>query len=109
LADLYYIFLFGGMPTVADKEVEQREIYYSGRVQGVGFRYTARSLAAHRRVTGFVQNMPDGRVCMVVEGEKNEVQAFIDSIKAEMGAYIHNAQVALRPAAGRFKGFEIRF
>jgi acylphosphatase len=97
------------MPTVADKEVEQREIYYSGRVQGVGFRYTARTLAAHRRVTGFVQNMPDGRVYMVVEGEKNEIQAFIDSIQAEMGGYIHNAQLAVRPATGRFKGFEIRF
>ena len=47
---------------------EQREVYYSGRVQGVGFRYTVRSLASRMAVTGFVKNLPDGRVHLVVEG-----------------------------------------
>jgi acylphosphatase len=94
---------------MAGKEVQQREIYYSGRVQGVGFRYTARALAARYRVTGFVQNLPDGRVRLVVEGDSDEVQAFADSIHAEMAAYIRDAQVSVRPATGRFRGFEIRF
>ncbi|MGD0654363.1 MAG: acylphosphatase [Thermoguttaceae bacterium] len=94
---------------MADKEAEQREIYYSGRVQGVGFRYTARAIAAGHRVTGFVRNMPDGRVYMIVEGAPDEVQAFVDSLQAEMGPYIQNAQVLVRPATGRFRGFEIRF
>ena len=52
---------------MAGNENEQREIYYSGRVQGIGFRYTARSIAAGRRVTGFVRNLPDGRVHLIVE------------------------------------------
>jgi acylphosphatase len=94
---------------MAGKEAEQREIYYSGRVQGVGFRYTARSLAARYRVTGFVQNLPDGQVRLVVEGAPDEIQAFADSIHAEMDAYIRDAQVSVRPATGRFGGFEIRF
>ncbi len=94
---------------MAGKEIEQREIYYSGRVQGVGFRYTARAIAAAHRVTGFVQNLPDGRVNLVVEGDSNEIQAFIDELQADMGTYIHDAQVTVRPANGRFQGFEIRF
>ena len=94
---------------MAGKEIEQREIYYSGRVQGIGFRYTARAIAAGRRVTGFVRNLPDGRVHLIVEGAPDEVQAFIESLQADMGGYIHDAQVLVRPATGRFGGFEIRF
>ncbi len=89
---------------MAGNENEQREIYYSGRVQGIGFRYTARSIAAGRRVTGFVRNLPDGRVHLIVEGALDEVQAFIGSLEAEMGAYIRDAQVSVRPATGRFRG-----
>jgi acylphosphatase len=70
---------------MAEKEAEQREIYYSGRVQGVGFRYTARSLAGQYRISGFAKNMPDGRVQLVVEGAVDEVAAFIDDLQAEMG------------------------
>jgi acylphosphatase len=92
-----------------DKAAEQREIYYSGRVQGVGFRYTVRALATRYKVTGFVRNMPDGRVQLVMEGAPEEIRAFVDVIQDEMGGYIHNTQVSVRPAGGRFQGFEIRF
>ena len=52
---------------------EQREVYYSGRVHGVGFRYTVRSLASRLAVSGFVKNLPDGRVHLVVEGPPGEI------------------------------------
>jgi len=94
---------------MAGKETEQREIYYSGRVQGIGFRYTARAIAAGHRVSGFVRNLPDGRVHLIVEGVLDEVQAFVDSLQADMGGYIYDSQVTVRPATGRFQGFEIRF
>ncbi len=94
---------------MAGKEVEQREIYYSGRVQGVGFRFTARAIAVQYRVSGFVRNMSDGRVHVVVEGDRDTVQMFLDSIQAEMGPYIRDKQVTIRPATGRFQGFDIRF
>ena len=91
------------------KETEQREIYYSGRVQGIGFRYTARALAARRRVSGFVRNLSDGRVQLVVEGAPHEIQEFLDSLMAELGGCVYNAQQSVHPATGRFRGFEIRF
>ena len=53
---------------VAVPDRRQREVYYAGNVQGVGFRYTARCAAAGLDVTGFVRNLPDGRVHLVVEG-----------------------------------------
>jgi acylphosphatase len=88
--------------------MQQREVHYAGRVQGVGFRYTVRSLAAGFAVTGFVRNLPDGRVHMVVEGDAAEVDALLDAIKAEMAQYIAGVHETDRPATGRFPSFEIR-
>ena len=87
---------------------QQREVYYAGRVQGVGFRYTVRSLAGGFDVTGFVRNLPDGRVHLVVEGAAEEIDAILAAIKAEMGYYIGEVQESVRPAGGRFPSFEIR-
>ena len=87
---------------------QQREVYYTGSVQGVGFRYTVRSLAAGFDVTGFVRNLPDGRVHLVVEGATEEIGAFLNAIRAELGRYIGDVQEMLRPAGGRFQLFEIR-
>jgi len=94
---------------VAEKTRERREAYYSGRVQGVGFRYTARSLATRFAVVGHVRNLPDGRVELVVEGTPEEVTAFLAAIRSEMGFYISGIQETAKPAAGRLHGFEIRF
>jgi acylphosphatase len=88
--------------------MEQREVCYTGRVQGVGFRYTVRSLAVRFDVTGFVRNLPDGRVQLVVEGVAGELDAFLDAIKREMRNYIGDVQQTVRPAAGRFQSFGIR-
>jgi acylphosphatase len=65
-------------------------------------------LAVRFDVTGFVRNLPDGQVHLVVEGTEEEVTAFLNAIKAEMGHYIGNVQQTVRPAAGRFQRFEIR-
>ena len=73
---------------MAAVEIEQLEIYYSGTVQGVGFRHTVRSLAADFEVKGFVRNLPDGRVHLVVEGDPAEIRILLNQIRAEMGHYI---------------------
>ena len=52
------------------------QIFYSGRVQGVGFRYTVKTLASGFEVTGTVRNLSDGRVELVAEGTKDELEAF---------------------------------
>jgi acylphosphatase len=87
---------------------QQREVHYAGSVQGVGFRYTVRSLAGGFEVAGFVRNLSDGRVHLVAEGEAEEVAAFLDAVKAEMRHYINDVEEKVRPATGRFPGFEIR-
>lgn len=88
---------------------ERREVYYSGRVQGVGFRYTARSVARGFAVTGFVKNLSDGRVQLVAEGQSAEVRAFLNSLRADMGHCISDVHETSGPAAGRFSTFDIRF
>jgi acylphosphatase len=94
--------------TTSQSDRQEREVYYLGSVQGVGFRYTARSLAARFDVTGFVRNVPDGRVHVVVEGAAGQVGEFLDSIKVEMGHYIRETQETVLPPGGRFHSFEIR-
>ena len=87
---------------------ERREAFYSGHVQGVGFRYTVRLLAAQFAVSGYVRNLPDGRVQLVVEGQSAELQRFVDAIAERMADHIRDVAVDVRPAIGEFSGFEIR-
>jgi len=94
---------------VSEKRSERCEVYYSGRVQGVGFRYTVRSLARGFAVSGFVKNLFDGRVQVVAEGTPEELHAFLAAIRGEMGHYISDTQESAAGATGRFQGFGIRF
>ena len=88
---------------------KQAQVFYDGRVQGVGFRYSAREVAFGFEVTGFVRNLPDGRVELVAEGEEAETQAFLAAIyDSQLGSYIRHADVNWQPVSGGFNGFEIR-
>jgi acylphosphatase len=97
------------LESVAESNSQQREIYYSGAVQGVGFRYTARALARDFAVSGFVRNLADGRVQLVVEGEAEEIDGFLTAIRVELRHYIRQVQETIQPTSGKFPGFEIRF
>jgi acylphosphatase len=88
-------------------ERERRTVYYTGRVQGVGFRYQTRSLANQFDVSGFVQNLDDGRVLLVVEGSKDEIDRFLGRISESMGRHIRNAISSTSPATGEFTEFRI--
>ena len=92
-----------------DEAPQRRETYYSGRVQGVGFRYTTRNLAQDYQVAGFVRNIRDGRVEVVVEGVPTEVERFLAAIQSALGHYIAGIQQNALPATGQFHQFEIRF
>jgi acylphosphatase len=83
-------------------------VLYSGRVQGVGFRYTARSVASGFDVTGYVRNLPDGRVELVAEGSPAEVRAFVASVERELGVHIRDVNINEEPPTGRFTDFSIR-
>lgn len=86
----------------------RRTTRYSGRVQGVGFRYTARETAAGFRVTGYVQNLNDGRVLMVAEGAASEVERFCAALASAMQRNIRATEVDDVPAVAEFADFTIR-
>jgi acylphosphatase len=87
---------------------ERREAFYGGQVQGVGFRYTARQLAGRFDVSGYVRNLPDGRVQLVVEGEPAELDRFMAAIAERMSGFIGDTTVDVRAATGEFRAFEVR-
>jgi len=83
-------------------------VLYSGQVQGVGFRYTVRSVANGFEVTGIVRNMPDGTVELIAEGLKDELEGFQQAIRESgLDHFIRQEDVAWREASGQFRGFEI--
>jgi len=86
----------------------RREVIYSGHVQGVGFRYTIQAIAAQFDVIGYVRNLPDGRVELVAEGTKAELDAFLQEIAGKMREHIDTAAQNTLPASGGFDGFQIR-
>jgi acylphosphatase len=59
-------------------------------------------------VTGFVRNLPDGRVHLVVEGPAADIAALLDAVRAEMGYYIRETSETERAATSRFRSFEVR-
>lgn len=84
------------------------QVIYTGRVQGVGFRYTARTLATGFEVTGTIRNLPDGKVELVAEGSKDELEAFQQTIRdSELGHFIAQEQVNWSEAKNEFRGFGI--
>ena len=94
---------------MSESDRQQRRVYYDGRVQGVGFRYTVRSLAARFDVTGFVRNLPDGRVHLVVEGDAGEIDGFLGRSRRKWRHYIGDEfKRRSGPPRGRFPSFEIR-
>jgi acylphosphatase len=95
--------------TVNSTTVVRREIYYSGNVQGVGFRYTTCHLASRYDVTGFVRNLPDRRVQVVVEGALSEIRALLGDIASTMAGYIRKTEISDLDATGEFDRFGIRY
>jgi acylphosphatase len=87
---------------------ERLHIFYSGRVQGVGFRYTTKMTARGFEVTGIVRNLLDGRVEMVAEGERTELEAFRRALQdSAVGRFVRQEEVAWSAAKNEFRGFEI--
>jgi acylphosphatase len=87
---------------------ERRLVHFRGKVQGVGFRYTTRQVAAGFDVTGYVQNLADGRVRVLVEGDPGELDRFLGELRALMAQYIREVQADISPATGEFDDFDIR-
>lgn len=87
---------------------ERRTIYFSGQVQGVGFRYTTSTIAQRFAVQGFVQNEPDGRVLLVAEGAPGELEAFLAAVRERLGHYVRQELTDVSAASQEFTQFAIR-
>jgi acylphosphatase len=85
------------------------EVVYRGRVQGVGFRYTVRGIAARLGIAGYVKNQSDGTVLVVAEGEKGSLNTFIGMIGTEMGYYVSESRQDWREFSGKHISFDIAF
>ena len=85
-----------------------RQVFYEGRVQGVGFRFTVKSLARGFDVIGWVKNLEDGRVELQIKGEREEVEGLIEAIaESELKGHIKRSEVhTIAPFEG-VRGFEI--
>lgn len=89
-------------------EVTHDSIYFSGHVQGVGFRYSTLQVAQEFEVTGFVRNLADGRVQLEVEGKPDVIDEFVTALQDRMHGYIRKLERSREARASQFKGFSIR-
>ena len=87
----------------------RRHVYYGGRVQGVGFRYTTARVAAGYEVTGYVRNLADGRVEVVVEGPAAQVAAFLKGVEDAMAGQVRDRKAVDEAYRGEFEEFGVRF
>ncbi|MBU1913485.1 MAG: acylphosphatase [Candidatus Omnitrophica bacterium] len=90
--------------------MKRAHVFYSGRVQGIGFRYTAQNIAENLGIYGWVKNLEDGRVEIVAESEEKNLKEFLDKIsKGPLGRYIKDMDVAWENPSKEFNDFSIKF
>lgn len=82
-------------------------VYFSGRVQGVGFRYTCVQQARHHAVTGWVKNLDNGSVEMIVEGQSSELEAYLQSVSEATHGSVADTQTIKSAATGEFSAMSV--
>ena len=88
---------------------KQIHVYYRGRVQGIGFRFTAEDIARDLGVCGWVKNLRDGKVELVAEAGEEILKDFLERINKYFSRYIQDIDVQWQEAKVEFKGFGIEF
>jgi acylphosphatase len=86
-----------------------RHIIFIGRVQGVGFRFTAHRMAQRHQLAGFVRNLSDGTVEMLAQGPTRDINDCIQNIKDYFGDYIRETKIQEMPNDPKYKDFRITF
>ncbi len=88
--------------------VHRFECHFSGRVQGVGFRYTVQNIAQRYNVHGYVKNLPDGRVELIMEGPDKDMNEIVNTVSQKMNCFIKKVDLVDLPPTGEFEHFYIR-
>jgi len=86
-----------------------KHVIFIGRVQGVGFRFTAHRMAQRHQLTGFVRNLPDGTVEMLAQGSARDIDDCIQDIKDYFGEYLRETKTNEIPSDPKYKDFRITF
>jgi acylphosphatase len=89
-------------------DVHYETIYFTGHVQGVGFRHSTLQVAKEFEVTGCVQNQPDGRVQVEVEGNRSEINAFVVAIEERLHGFIRRVERTSAKRPAQFQDFRIQ-
>jgi acylphosphatase len=89
--------------------LKRAHVHYEGRVQGVGFRFTAVGAASPYDISGFVRNLRGGGVELVAEGEEEEIRAFLGDVSTAMKGYIRSEEVSWHDHVGEFEDFAVRY
>ncbi len=85
-------------------------VFYTGHVQGIGFRYTAESIAHRVGLTGWVKNLQDGRVELVCEGAKEKIEAlFLEIQESSLGRHIKKTDCRWEQPTNEFEDFRVEF
>ena len=91
------------------KMVKRYEVIFSGMVQGVGFRFSARNLAIRYKIKGVVMNLPDGKVKLLAQGQREDLDDFLHDLKDEFKRYIEDYSLHECEASESYKDFQIKF
>jgi acylphosphatase len=89
-------------------DVHHETVFFTGRVQGVGFRYATLQVAKEFEVAGFVVNLADGRVRLEAEGRAADVKAFVEAVEERMHGYIRKTERNTDQRPAQFTGFAIK-
>src|SRR3954447_21649584 len=99
----YHVF------SILEQPMISLQVFYEGHVQGVGFRFTVRHIAKGFDITGWIRNLPDGRVELQVAGDEEEVRAFLDQVaQSELHSLIRKQTQNKLNEPVSARGFEIR-
>jgi len=86
-----------------------KHIIFTGRVQGVGFRFTARRASGRRQLTGYVRNLPNGTVEMLAQGRSEDIDDCIQDLKEYFAGYLKETRIEEIPPDPRYIDFQITF
>ena len=89
-------------------DVHHETVFFTGHVQGVGFRYSVLQVAREFEVAGSVSNLADGRVLLEAEGGAPEVAAFVAAVEERMHGYVRKVERSSGRRGAQFAGFVIK-